>query len=119
VKNFALLVLALFLVFSAYELHSIATTDNHNAYCSQISNAASNYMANPYLTKSAFTQAEKPFLAVLKRGNKYPTVPDPVVMAGVAKILGDATSLNNQAKLLDWSNYLKQEIASYLVANDC
>ncbi len=118
-KRFACLILVLAVLFSAYELHSIASTDSHNAYCSQISNAVTNYMANPFLTKAEFKEAEKPLLAVLKRGNKYPQVYNPVVMAAVAKTIGNVTSPDNQGKIVDWSNYVKQETASYLVADNC
>ena len=117
--NFARLVVALLLIFGAYELHSIASTDTHNAYCSQISNAANNYMANPYLTKAGFKQAEKPLLAVLERGAKHPEVQPPSILVYGAKVLGSAASPNNEGKIIDWSNYVKQLTASYLVANNC
>jgi len=117
-KKFACLILVLVILFSAYELHTIASTDHHNAYCSQVSNAANDYMSNPNLSRGEFSTAHKSLTGVLNEGNKYPVVPEVSTMLALKKAVSER-SQTSDIGVIGYENLVKQITASYLVANNC
>jgi hypothetical protein len=110
----AVVVVVILLASITYFTESVASTDHHTAYCSQITNAATNYLSNPNLSRAEFTAANKSLVNVLDEGNKFPTVPDVTTMLVIQKAMDRHTFTAD-----NYADFSKQTVASYLVANHC
>jgi hypothetical protein len=113
-----IVVATVLLVLITYFTGSIASTDHHTAYCSQINNAAMLYLGNPNLSQAEFTAARKRLVNVLNEGDSFPMVPGVGTLLAYQYAINGRTT-NNDYALEDYANFSRQVTASFLVADNC